>query len=461
MVATVTRKIVLSGYYGFRNSGDEAVLRSILTALETEGRLAGIAYEPIVLSADPAWTTRMYGVRAVPRMKLAEVRKAIRESHGLISGGGSLLQDATGPASIPYYLGIIKLAQWMRKPTFVYAQGVGPVNRKVFRPMIAWVFKRCRYISVRDMESAELLHSMGLRAERVEVVPDPVMGMKLPEEMGVALGEELSEGASSRSDNSDSQAAGRMEASGLPGSEPLSSDWSSSESPGSESPFSDSPGSEPVNSGLPGSEPLSSDWSSSESPGSESPFSDSPDSDPLPVVGISVRFWNSERAELTALSDGVAALARQHPVHLRFLPFHLPSDEEASRFCAERIGDLAGTGSKVSIAPATDNPQDMLREVDACSLLLGMRLHSLIYAASRSVPLLGISYDPKIDHFLARLGTVPIGTSDHLDPKSLAAQSAHLLASGEEWRRKHSGQIEKLKREAQLPARRITDFLNS
>ena len=378
MVTTVKRKIVLSGYYGFRNSGDEAVLRSILTALAEEGHRTGVEFESIVLSSDPEWTTRMYGVRAVPRMKLAEVRKAIRESDGLISGGGSLLQDATGPASVPYYLGIIKLAQWMGRPTFVYAQGIGPVNRKLFHRLISLVFKKCSYISVRDVESAELLRSMGLRKQQVEVVPDPVMGMKLPEE--------------------------ETEINGMV----------------------------PV---------------------------DSPGAGDLPIVGISVRFWNNERSELNALSAGLAQLAKQKAVHLRFLPFHLPSDEEASRYCIEKIGDLAGTGSQISIAPATDNPQDMLQEVDACSLLIGMRLHSLIYAASRSVPLLGISYDPKIDQFLARLGSVPVGTSDHLDATVLTKHAMHHLANSAEWQRQHSNQIDKLKREARLPAQRITDYL--
>ncbi|WP_138495815.1 polysaccharide pyruvyl transferase CsaB [Paenibacillus pinistramenti] len=382
MVASLTRKIVLSGYYGFRNSGDEAVLRSILFALEQEGEKAGITFEPIVLSADPEWTAKMYKVKAVPRMKLSEVRKAIRESDGLISGGGSLLQDATGPASVPYYLGIIKLAQWFGKPTFVYAQGVGPVNRKLFHRLIASVFKKCRYISVRDVESAELLRSMGIRSERIEVVPDPVMGLKLPEEM------------------------------------------------------------------------LPKDGAAAEAAQQQS---DEPSS-VLPVVGISVRFWNQERSELAALSAGLTDLARQRSVHLRFLPFHIPSDEEASRFCMEQIGDLSGTGSKISMAPATDNPQDMLREVDGCSLLIGMRLHSLIYAASRSVPLLGISYDPKIDHFLARLGSVPVGTSDQLSPEKLSAKAQHYLSSRGEWEKQHAGQIGQLKQEARVPAQRIADY---
>lgn len=380
MVATTPKTLVLSGYYGFRNSGDEAVLQSILLALEEEGLTTGVDIKPVVLSIDPEWTSRTYGVESVHRMKLGEVRKAIKSSDGLISGGGSLLQDATGIKSIPYYLGVMKLAQWLGKPTFVYAQGIGPVNRKLFRPLIASVFRRCDYISVRDTESAGLLREMGLRGkDAVQVVPDPVMGLTLRAE---------------------------------------------------------------------------------DAPGSEEYGGDSGEStSELPVVGVSVRFWNEARTELTQLAEGLSLLCRRKPVHLRFLPFHFPGDDEASRFVMERLGNVTERGCTVSIAPETEHPQDMLREVSRCSLLVGMRLHSLIYAASQNVPLLGVSYDPKIDHFLGRIGSVPVGTAEELDPRILAAEGERLLQEAGTWRKSHAAQIAELKREARVPARRIVEFL--
>lgn len=374
MVSETVKTIVVSGYYGFRNSGDEAVLQSILSALEEEGRAAGIVIKPVVLSIDPEWTSRTYGVKAVHRMKLAEVRNAIKNSDGLISGGGSLLQDATGLGSIPYYLGILKLAQWMGKPTFIYAQGIGPVNRKLFRPFIASVFRRCEYISVRDSESAALLHSMGVARDGIQVVPDPVMGLALPE----------------------GEAAGAAT-------------------------------------------------------GSEE----------LPVVGVSVRFWNADRSELAKLAEGLASLCRRCAVHIRFLPFHVPGDDEASRFVIEQMGNVAEFGCAVSTAAETEHPYEMLREVSRCRLLIGMRLHSLIYAASQEVPLLGISYDPKIDHFLSRLASVPVGSSAELDPRIVTSQAERLLGEGEAWRSNQASRIHELKREAREPAKRIVEFVRS
>jgi len=95
-------KIVISGYYGFGNAGDEAILEAMvrdLRALAPGARL-------VVLSADPAATAARCGVEAVPRMHLPSVLGALRGADLFISGGGSLLQDATSWRSVPYYAGI-------------------------------------------------------------------------------------------------------------------------------------------------------------------------------------------------------------------------------------------------------------------------------------------------------------------------------------------------------------------
>lgn len=408
MVST-SKTIVISGYYGFKNSGDEAVLKSILTALEQEGQAAGVNINPVVLSIDPESTAATYGVKSVHRMKLGEVRQAIKESDGLISGGGSLLQDATSPKTIPYYLGVLKIAQWLGKPTFIYAQGVGPVNRKLFYPMIRSIFRKCTYISVRDMQSGELLQSMGISGEAVHVVPDPVMGLPLPEGEGVHLDSHL---GSALKENE---------------AEPVSS--------------------------------IEEQRESSEEPVKPSSLSSGETEDSLPVIGISVRYWHPERKELKAVAEGLKALAEQRPVHLRFLPFHQPDDIEASQFIADAMGDVSKNGSSISFYHDEKQPQDMLREVSRCDMILGMRLHSLIYAANQSVPLLGISYDPKINHFLKRLGSEPVGSSESLDPSVLMDQMLKLLDDAAAWRAEHGEQIALLKREAAMPARHIAQYL--
>jgi polysaccharide pyruvyl transferase WcaK-like protein len=110
------------------------------------------------------------------------------------------------------------------------------------------------------------------------------------------------------------------------------------------------------------------------------------------------------------------------------------------------------------LAPAHDDPQAMLREVSRCRLLFGMRLHSLIYAANREVPLLGLSYDPKIDHFLSQLGQKAIGTTEALDPGAFADRAAALLDDPQGWRASVRPAVERLKLESVKPAQQILSF---
>lgn len=79
------------GYYGFCNSGDEVVFKLILIVLEEESYRFGVNIELIVFFIDLELMIFMYGVCFVYCMKLKEVCEVIKESDGLISGGGSLL----------------------------------------------------------------------------------------------------------------------------------------------------------------------------------------------------------------------------------------------------------------------------------------------------------------------------------------------------------------------------------
>jgi len=160
--------VLLSGYYGFNNIGDEAVLGGILAGLRAE--LPDV--EPVVLSADPAATIKLHGVSAIPRMSLRLIRERLRGASLFISGGGSLLQDVTSLQSPFYYLGLLWLAQRAEVPTMVLAQGVGPLRHLLARMCTRRVLNRTKAITVRDEASAGLLESLGVTVP-VEVTADP------------------------------------------------------------------------------------------------------------------------------------------------------------------------------------------------------------------------------------------------------------------------------------------------
>lgn len=165
-------KIVMSGYYGFRNAGDDAVCYAIIEALKNEMPDCEIT----VLSNDPALTCQTYGVAAADRWKWQAVWKALGNCDLLVSGGGSLLQDVTSKNSPLYYLWVIFMAMLRRKPVVIYGQGLGPLTSKRNRRLVKWAFNHVRAIHVRDDESYELLLELGVK-DPVTVAPDPVLGI--------------------------------------------------------------------------------------------------------------------------------------------------------------------------------------------------------------------------------------------------------------------------------------------
>ena len=75
-------KVVISGYYGFDNCGDEAVLMSMLLCIRRlmpEVRI-------VVLSGDPPKTSGQYAVEAVSRWNPFRVLYAILSCRLFISG---------------------------------------------------------------------------------------------------------------------------------------------------------------------------------------------------------------------------------------------------------------------------------------------------------------------------------------------------------------------------------------
>jgi len=299
------KRIVLSGYYGYDNAGDEAVLVSILQQLRKNG------FEPIVLSGNPEKTRQLYHVKAVHRMDFGAMNAAIRDCDGFISGGGSLLQDVTGPKSVPYYLAVLKLAQTYKKPTFFYSQGVGPVTRKYFHPLIKYIVGGCSYVSVRDIESKRFLESLGLKME-ADLSIDPVLGIETSD---CSLPADLEQFLKHK-----------------------------------------------------------------------------------PVL-ISVRKWKDDERVINEMEKVISSLIeRDIPVLL--LPFHYPGDLDIS----EKIFSRLPSSDKVFLQRDELNVDQVVSAVSKVRLVVGMRLHSLIIAASQHTPFVGITYDPKIDEFLKQFG---------------------------------------------------------
>lgn len=96
------------------------------------------------------------------------------------------------------------------------------------------------------------------------------------------------------------------------------------------------------------------------------------------------------------LAACLAHFARRNELSLLFVPFHYPDDRDI----CQRMAKLTG-------AEAVDEALGVqgIRELLASSqLVVAMRLHAAILAAGLEIPLVGLSYDPKVSSFFAQLG---------------------------------------------------------
>lgn len=167
-------RVLLSGYYGFGNLGDEALLEVIVTQLRR--RFPGITID--VLSSRPEETASAYGVEATSRWNGRAVRAAIAKADAVLSGGGGLLQSATSVRSAYYYAAILREAVKQRRRSMIFAQSIGPLDA-----LGRFIVKRlCRGVdraTVRDARSVQLLQTL-LPGTPVEQTADPVFLYDLP-----------------------------------------------------------------------------------------------------------------------------------------------------------------------------------------------------------------------------------------------------------------------------------------
>ena len=167
-----TKKAILSGYYGFDNFGDEAILGVLSENLKKNG------IDVCVISKNPQKTAKKLETDTVYTFDICGIIKKIRTSDVLISGGGSLLQDTTSLKSLFYYLFIIFCAQFFRKKVIIFAQGIGPIKNIAGRIITKLLLKNCCYVTVRDEKSLFLLRGWGITTK---LVNDPVWNIEVKE----------------------------------------------------------------------------------------------------------------------------------------------------------------------------------------------------------------------------------------------------------------------------------------
>jgi polysaccharide pyruvyl transferase CsaB len=162
--------VLLCGYYGYGNLGDESILSVIIR--ELRARDPGVRI--CVLSANPKETAAFHMVDAIHRFDLVEIQRKMKKTKLFLFGGGSLLQDKTSNRSLSYYIHMLRMAKKSGAKIAVFANGIGPILREKNRIRVRDALSLADTLSFRDIASLDFCRAHCPEKEP-RLVFDPVI----------------------------------------------------------------------------------------------------------------------------------------------------------------------------------------------------------------------------------------------------------------------------------------------
>lgn len=341
-------KVLIAGYFGYGNTGDEAILAGMLALL----RHCRPDLSFSVLSGDPPRTCREHAVESIAWTDLPAIAREVERSDLVLLGGGGLFHDLGGAdfesllsssyVGLTGYAGVALMAALNGRPCMIYAVGVGPLETETGKELTRVAFEAAGAASVRDRPSLELLWRLGVEVDRVSLAADPAYGLAADRATAAAV----------------------LERAGVDRQKP--------------------------------------------------------------ILGVCLRSWGREdqapawHAAVASALDGLIQTDGFVPV---FIPFQRSSTEGL----LDDRRAIAGVRSRMvekeatTVIPGEHAPEVVSGLVAHCDLLLGMRLHALIFAAQHGIAAAGLAYDPKVEHHMSALGAPELALDlERLTPERIA-----------------------------------------
>ena len=342
--------ILICGAYGKGNSGDDAILQAMVQELRQRDPDLPL----YATTRSPGQTAREADVGTVYTFNPRKIRQRMKQTALYLSGGGSLIQDATSSRSLWYYLHSIRAAKLRGNRVMMFGCGIGPVRRGSNRRKAAKIIQGCvDRITLRDAASARELEEMGVAGIPTRVTADMAFLVQpAPPERVEQLFAACQDGA------------------GIAPADRL--------------------------------------------------------------LILAPRPWEGSERHLADFAAAAAHAAKAYGLKPVLLAMEPGKDLPVCQRIAELALEQAGTGCPV-LAASQDAAAvvGLIRRADA---VLGMRLHSLIFAAAQGTPFAGVSYDPKVAGFVDYMGQGLCCTLEEASEERLCAMVDGLLqASGEDF----------------------------
>ena len=170
-------------------------------------------------------------------------------------------------------------------------------------------------------------------------------------------------------------------------------------------------------------------------------------------IGVSVRRWKHWESCRSNLTKALDKLVEELGAKIIFLPMQFPEDVKAAKLTAELM-------EKNSVVIDEElSTAEILSLVGCMDILISIRLHALIFAGVMGVPMLGISYDPKIERFLDSIGEKPVGTLSDVTAEEIFDGVTKKLSAGKNF--DYDAKLKNLNELALTNARLAIELLNA
>lgn len=342
-------KILLSGYYGYNNAGDEAILKSIIANIKKIDKDADIT----VLSDNIEFTKEKYNINAVKRFNPLHILKALLKCDILISGGGTLFQDKTSTRSLIYYTSIINIAKLFGKKVMIYANGIGPLKKQSNIKRVKKSIEKSDIITLRDIEALETIKSMKVENKNIFLTTDPVFSLK-PDDNTQAL----------------------LKENNIPCDKEF--------------------------------------------------------------VVISARSWDKQGEFTTIFAKACDYIIEKYDKNIIFFALQYPHDLKSTHIIKQKMKNNSYIIQDIT-------PMQMMGIMQKATYVISMRLHGLIFASSVCTPVLGFSYDPKIDNLLNQIDMPVCSKIEDMSIEDMKKSVDDMEINIQLYRKKLESKIEKIK----------------
>lgn len=157
------KKLLLFGYYGEDNLGDDLLLESLIDRFSPKFDLGVLTKKN---NKEEFLRAKIFNKFSIDALK------GIIWSDIVIGGGGGIFQDKTSLRSFYYYFSIVFLSILLKKRVFLLGQSFSPLRYKVNEVFLAKVLNRCDAVYVRDSFSKNYLEKIGVKPYKIRLSTD-------------------------------------------------------------------------------------------------------------------------------------------------------------------------------------------------------------------------------------------------------------------------------------------------